>query len=162
MSMTTDPKSVQGIIHYDDDEKDGWDEFKKEYLTDMCKNLIFKYGTIAKYGFFGAWNGPQGGGSLITDAKTLYGHITQDFSMQMSWDLSYVDKAMRMQEIQRYSYPVPIDVPAGSLLLRQWHHDGCNCYILRPIKKGHTYGGRTNFLEWCDKYTKRVDLKGVI
>ena len=148
---------MQKIIAYDDD--DGvWTELMDDYLHQICSGLILKYGTIAKYGFFGAWDGPKGGGSLITSTKDLYGHITQDFSIPMSWDLSYADESERMEELQRYSYPVPIDIPAGSLILRQWHHDGCNCYVLRPVKTGKQYGGRTNFLDWCAKNTKKLDL----
>lgn len=153
---------MQPLIHYDDDDPDGWAMYQDEWLDDFCNNLIKKYGTIAKYGFFGGWDGPQFGGSLLTGAKILKGHITQDFRVRMSWDLSYIEEPEEVREIQRYCTPTMLTVPPKSILLRQWHHDGCNCYIIRPMKKNHRYNGKPFFTEWCRRHTNDVDLEGLI
>lgn len=141
---------------------DIWTEEMQESLADMCKNLILKYGAVAKYGFFGSWDGPEYGGSVINLSRTLMGHITQDFAVPMSWDLSYAEKQETIKEQQRYCDSTELTIPAGSFVLRQWHHDGCNCYIIRPVTSGSVFNGKGSFFDWCGKHTKRVSLKEVL
>lgn len=150
------------IISYDNDMPDDWDGLMDDALTRICENIIQKYGTIAKYGFFGAWDGPRYGGSLISDAKELRGHICQDFTVNMSWELAYACESENVEEIQRYCSPTMLAIPPKSILLRQWHHDGCNHYILRPVKDDFNQDGGESFVKWCKEHTNELELEGVI
>ena len=147
------------LIHYYESEGDEWDEWDDEWLEQLCKRLILMYGKIAKYGFFGSWSGPEYGGSIIDDWRTLKGHITQDFSFPLDWSLEFIHEKTTEVPIQRYSEAKgKLEIPKNSILLTQWHHDGTNAYILRPVKQGMDYSGRTNFIDWCQKYTKGINL----
>lgn len=147
------------LIHYDESLGDDWEEWDDEWLSHLCKNLIFRYGKIAKYGFRGRWDGPNYGGSIIDDWKTLKGHITQDFSFPLDWRLEFIHEKTDEVPIQRYaSVKGRLEVPKNSILLTQYDHDGTSCYILRPVKQGMNYSGRTNFIDWCQKYTKGINL----
>lgn len=150
------------IISYDDDMPDDWDDSMTDALTRICENIIQKYGTIAKYGFFGTWDGPMYGGTLIDDSKLLRGHICQDFMLSMSFELAYFDKEEVVGTMQRYSPTTVFTVPPKSILLRQWHHDGCNHYILRPVKDGFNQDGRESFVKWCMEHTSDLELDGII
>jgi len=150
------------IISYDNDMPEDWDDSMTDALTRICEKLIEKYGTIAKYGFFGTWDGPRYGGSLIDDAKELRGHICQDFTVNMSWELVYAGEQENIEEIQRYCSPTLLAIPPKSILLRQWHHDGCNCYILRPLTVKGDYEGAIPFNDWCKDNTGSLELEGVI
>lgn len=145
------------------------DESDFDHLHEICTNIIAEYGAVAKYGFFGAWDGPVYGGSIITDPDTLYGHITQEFSVITSFEFGFVDDDGGMLwEIQRYctSTVPPLTVLPNSFYLKQWHHDGCNLYMIRPFKKKAMNdsppenGG--SFIEWCNGITTDVELDKVI
>ena len=131
-------------------------------LHEMCTNIINEYGTVVKYGFFGAWDGPKYGGSFITTAKDLFGHITQDFTVPMTIELKYIDEDDCVAEIQRYAHMTSLDVKEGSLLLLQHHHDGCNQYIIRavdgPIDDEYNV---YEFIEWVENNSYPID-RGVL
>lgn len=151
------------LIHYNKSEGDEWEEWDDEWLSHFCKNLIFRYGKIAKYGFFGRWDGPEYGGSIIDDWRQLKGHITQDFTVSMDWRLEFIHEKTKEVPLQRYvENKGVLDIPKNSILLTQWHHDGTNAYILRPVKQGMNYSGRTPFLGWCARYTKGIDLASIL
>ena len=113
------------------DEESAWDE-----LTYICKTLIENNKKFTKWGFFGTWNGPEFGGSFIDSLKYLRGHICQDFTVQMGFALEYTDEDVKVEPTQRYCGSTALSVPAGSLILKQWHHDGCNVYFLRKYIEG--------------------------
>ena len=77
----------------------------------------------------------------------------------MDWSLEFIHEKTDEVPLQRYS-PAKgrLEIPKNSILLTQWHHDGTNAYILRPVKQGMDYSGRTNFMDWCQKYTKGINL----
>ena len=159
-------KMMRILSKYDCYEE--YDESDFDRLHEICTNVISEYGAVAKYGFFGRWTGPDYGGSIITDPDTLYGHITQDFSILMSFEFGVIeDEEEMLSEIQRYcEFPVPpLIVHPNSLYLKQWHHDGCNLYMIRPLKKEASVDGPSNgesFFEWCDENTMDVELCKVI
>lgn len=137
-------------------DKDYEDEI--EHLHEICMNIIAEYGTVVKYGFFGAWDGPKYGGSFISDPKILFGHITQDFTVPMAIELRYIDEDDSVAEIQRYSHMTSLDVQAGSLLLLQHHHDRCNQYIIRavdgPIDDEYNV---CEFIEWAENNSYPIE-----
>ena len=122
------------LIEYDDGESDAdfvWDE-----LTEICEDIMKNHKKVVKWGFFGTWNGAEPGGSIITDMKTLRGHICQDFSRPMSFSLEYADEGEVIEPMQRYCSSTKLEIPKGSLILKQWHHDGCNVYYIRGYVSG--------------------------
>ncbi len=139
---------------YDDMDKD----LEIERLHEMCTNIIAEYGHVAKYGFFGAWDGPKYGGSFIDTPEVLFGHITQDFTVPMVIELKYIDEDDSVAEIQRYSHMTSLDVKAGSLLLLQHHHDGCNQYIIRAVdgKIDDEYNV-CEFIEWAENNSYPIE-----
>ena len=146
---------ITKIMEYNDDTDEvsmAWD-----FLTDVCQKIA-NDGEVAKYGYFGSWNGPEYGGSIIDTPELLRGHICQDFSVPMSFTLEYTDEDTEINPTQRYCSSTPLKIPAHSYILKQWHHDGCNCYVIRPVKKGKTYNneGKTTFIQWCEKNTKNA------
>ena len=68
------------------------EEVDTEYLREICVDVLAEYRRVVKYGFFGAWDGPRFGGSVIDDPAILFGHITQDFSVPMVIELMYADE----------------------------------------------------------------------
>ena len=124
------------LFEYDDDEPCDLD-LVFDRLTEVCEDLLKKNKKgFTKWGFFGTWCGPEYGGSFLQDLKNLRGHICQDFSVPMSFSLKYTDEDAVVCPLQRYCAPTSITVPKGSLLLTQYHHDGCNVYILRQYVSG--------------------------
>lgn len=134
-------------------------ELAIDHLHETCTNIIEEYGTVVKYGFFGAWDGPKYGGSFITTAKDLFGHITQDFTVPMTIELKYIDEDDSIAEIQRYAHMTSLDMKKGSLLLLQHHHDGCNQYIIRAAGDIPEYGINNvfEFMDWCEKNTRDIE-----
>lgn len=114
-----------------EDSELAWDN-----LTDICNEIIAKNKKLTKWGFFGTWCGPEYGGSFIETLQFLRGHICQDFTIPISFELSYTDCDTIIAPTQRYCEPTSISIPAGSLILKQWHHDGCNVYFLRKYIEG--------------------------
>ena len=139
-----------GDVFHREDYSDDEEDFDIERRCEICTDIIAEYGTVVKYGYFGAWDGPQYGGSFIDTPELLFGHITQDFCVPMDIELLYADKDESVSEIQRYCSMTPMDVKAGSLVLLQHHHDGCNQYIIRavdgPIDDDYT---AEEFIEWA-------------
>lgn len=134
------------LIEYDDGESDA--DFVWDMLTELCEEIMEKHPKIVKWGFFGTWNGPEYGGSIITNVETLRGHICQDFSRPMSFSLEYADEDEVIEPTQRYCSPTKLEIPKGSLILRQWHHDGCNVYYLRGYVSGdHPKTAKTEDIE---------------
>lgn len=107
-----------------------------ERLTELCEDILRENKKLTKWGYFGTWCGPEYGGSFIDDLKNLRGHICQDFTIPMSYELSYTDCDTIIAPTQRYCESTSISIPAGSLILKQWHHDGCNVYFLRKYISG--------------------------
>ena len=105
-------------------------------LTEICEELLKENKRFTKWGFFGSWCGPEYGGSFIDSVEYLRGHICQDFSVRMGFTLEYTDCDTIIAPTQRYCEPTSISIPAGSLILKQWHHDGCNVYFLRKYIEG--------------------------
>lgn len=132
-------------------------EMATDDLFEICKRLIDEYKTVVKYGFFGAWDGPKFGGAFITDPKILYGHITQEFRVPMYIELMYTDKDDTVSEIQRYCGSTELEVPVGSLVLLQHHHDGCNQYIIRPSPNEEEFTYDCGFIEWCERYSYPIN-----
>ena len=150
--------SEQILFSYDSYLEEDYDN-EIEHLHEICTNIIAEYGTVVKYGFFGAWDGPKYGGSFIDTPELLFGHITQDFTVPMAIELKYIDEDDSIAEIQRYSHMTSLDVEAGSLLLLQHHHDGCNQYIIRavdgPIDDEYNV---CEFIEWAENNSYPIDL----
>lgn len=107
-----------------------------EELTSICEDLLKKNKKLTKWGFFGTWCGPEYGGDFLADLNNLRGHICQDFERPLSFSLEYTDSDVLLTPTQRYCEPTTIGVPAGSLILKQWHHDGCNVYFFRKYVSG--------------------------
>lgn len=122
-------------------------------LTEICEVLLKNNGAFTKWGFFGTWCGPEYGGDIIKDLKWLRGHICQDFSFPFSWSLEYTDEIRAEKPMQRYCEATGLIIPKGSLILKQWHHDGCNVYFLRKYVDGD---------HPRDAITADVDCKGLI
>ena len=125
---------ISKIVEYNDTEDECqmvWDR-----LTEICEDIFKKMDKVVKWGFFGTWNGPQFGGSFITTPEVLRGHICQDFTRPMSFELSYTDEEIEVEPTQRYYGSTALKIPANSLILKQWHHDGCNVYYLRGYVSG--------------------------
>lgn len=138
------------LIEYNDgDDTDiAWDR-----LTEICEELLKNNGAFTKWGFFGTWMGPEYGGSFLKDLQNLRGHICQDFTIPLSFSLEYVDEGCTEMPAQRYCGATPLGIPSGSLILKQWHHDGCNVYFLRKYVDGdHPRDART----------EDVDCRGLI
>ena len=130
-----------------------------EDLRSMCEKIMDIYGCVAKYGYFGAWDGPKYGGSFISTAKDLFGHITQDFTVPMDIELYFTDENMKMAELQRYSSVTPLDIPMNSLILLQHHHDGCNQYIIRACDiPEYGVNDYASFIEYCENNSKDIRL----
>lgn len=121
------------LIEYNqgDDTDIVWDR-----LTEICEELLKENKRFTKWGFFGTWCGPEYGGSFIDSVQYLRGHICQDFTVDMSFSLEYTDEGCTEMPTQRYCAATPIGIPSGSLILKQWHHDGCNVYFLRKYISG--------------------------
>jgi len=138
------------LIEYNQDEDT---DIVYERLTEICEELLKNNKILTKWGFFGTWMGPEYGGDIIKDLKWLRGHICQDFSFPFSWSLEYTDEGCTEMPAQRYCAATPLGIPSGSLILKQWHHDGCNVYFLRRYVDGDNPR---------DAMTADVDCKGLI
>lgn len=91
---------------YDGYVDDVWDS-----LTEICTDLIDRYGKIVKWGYFGRWDGPSYGGSIIEDMSTLRGHICQDFCVDMTFRLEYTDEEITEAPFQPYCNPTTFKIP---------------------------------------------------
>lgn len=144
-------KKILEFDTYDNEESVAFD------LRQWCSRMIGEYPVIAKYGSFGMWNGPVYGGTLITTEKDLFGHICQDFSVNMNVALLFTEEKDTVESIQRYCPSYHMEIPPKSVILIQCHHDGTNQYILRPVRKGRKYDeSKGSFIEWCKKNTMTI------
>ena len=135
------------------------DDCDTEYLHDLCERIMDRHQQVVKYGFFGAWDGPVWGGSLLTYPRALYGHVSQEFTVNMSIKLCYTEENETVRELQRYCDSTPVTVPANSLLLLQHHHDGCNQYIIRAAEGMDTseIHDAKSFIRYCAENSADID-----
>ncbi len=155
---------MKKIFEYDCyDEEVDW-ESESDYLMDICKSIIFEYDAVLMYGFFGAWNGPKYQAFRLRDPGRLFDAVARQYNTGSSFTVYYTEKDDTVEEIQRYCSSTALDVPACSLVVLQNHHDGCNQYVIRPLKDPDVNldecdGNLDEILTWCKDNTKDMEEK---
>lgn len=131
---------MRTLLKYDcfeDDEFEG--EYISDYLDDIAEKIFSKHDTLVIQGNIGRWDGPQ--------PVTFFLHYPKDFkrfiSSQDSFEICFADNDETISELQRYSEQWSFDADQGALIVKQWHHDGCNIFSIFPKNKKGTCGAFT-------------------
>lgn len=125
---------MQLLLKYDpydtDYSEDDWMLIEDD-LECMLERIFDKYDGIQFEGNLGLWNGPHPVEAKVWDIRKAKNIILDQDVIEL-W---YVDEDQNVSELQRYSGQWSMHVEKGCMLLKQWHHDGCNILVLRPIGK---------------------------
>lgn len=122
------------LLEFDDDciadryEYDLIDEDLESLFHMMMKG----YHGIMITGRLGLWDGPH-------DIFPFKAHDFEDFMKVFdkdtrAFEISYVDEDQDVSELQRYSAQWKTRALKGSIMVKTWHHDGCNIFMLNPLK----------------------------
>lgn len=121
-----------------------------DLLTERVDGIVsslFVYGDdkVRVSGYFGLYNGPKGLDVVVEDEAQLRRFICS----QDEFELDFIEEDISISELQRYSQQWSMDVEAGCVLLKQWHHDGCNIFMLQPLdEKDEIVKVKKVRLEW--------------
>jgi hypothetical protein len=123
---------MQLLLKYDayDDEypEDQYIEVDNE-LDILLERIFERYEGIQFEGYLGRWDGPQ-----AVEAKTWNINTAKRIIVNHDiFELWYADDDTDVSELQRYSEQWSMHVEKGCMLLKQWHHDGCNILALKPL-----------------------------
>ena len=125
---------MQLLLKYDpydtDYSEDDWMLIEDD-LEYILERIFDKYDGIQFTGNLGLWNGPHPVEAKIWDIKKAKDLILDQDVIEL-W---YMDDEADVSEIQRYSGQWKMHADKGCMLLKQWHHDGCNILTIRPIGK---------------------------
>lgn len=130
------------------DEHDDPD-FEAECIRDetdrFVKHLFSLFNSFIMYVTIGRWDGPYDETVIISDEEQMKRLILQ-FDV---FELTFEDEDVHIGEIQRYTKQWKRFVKKGTVVLRGWHHDGCNIYQIKPItEKDTTRGFKESELIW--------------
>lgn len=129
---------MQLLLKYDpydtDYSEDDWMLIEDD-LDCILDKIFDRYEGLEFTGNLGLWDGPhpvEAKAWNIDTAKRLI--LDQDVI-----ELWYIDDEADVSEIQRYSGQWSMHISKGCMLLKQWHHDGCNILMIKPIGKKNEF-----------------------
>lgn len=126
---------MQTVLEYDPTEDYNneyrWEDVENE-LASLAHRIFKHHKAVFVEGNIGRWDGPMPVQAKITDEASLIRIIT----MTDTFSIEFADEAVNVSELQRYSSQWYIPVEVGDLVVKQWHHDGCNILIIKPETEG--------------------------
>lgn len=140
------------LAKYDPYEvEDEWDaeaqaENFSEDLSCIIDMIFNNYDKVYIRGAVGGWDGPSWGEIQIDDPKKLRNFICQEDIIELSFIDDSEDECI--SELQRYSGQWSLNAKKGDMIIKQWHHDGCNIFIMRPMKGIDRLEFRSEDLPW--------------
>ena len=112
---------------------------------DVIIERMFMIGdVIFVHGYLGLWDGPSRIDTTITTEKGLRRMICAGDE----FELDFADDEEDASELQRYSNQWSVETIKGSIVLKQWHHDGCNILMMVPCKKNKMIKIKEGDLPW--------------
>ena len=120
---------MKTLVEYDPTEDDGtyWEDIENE-LASLAHRIFKRYKNILVEGNIGRWDGPMPVQAKVHDEATLIRIITSTDT----FTIEFADEDVNVSELQRYSSQWYIPVETGDIVVKQWHHDGCNILIVKP------------------------------
>ena len=100
----------------------------EEDLHDILYNMFSNHPHVIFEGNLGLWDGPHHVKAEVNKMDTAFNMITD----QDVFEVWYVDKEQDISELQRYSEQWSMHINTGCVLVKQWHHDGCNLITIKP------------------------------
>ena len=121
------------------DVPDNGDMFDLEYAGEMFSedlsciidHIFEHYDSVFIRGSVGRWDGPSYGELILTKPEDLKRFICDACDII---EISLVEEDEEVSEIQRFSHQWSLSAKKGEILIEQWHHDGCNMFLMRPMK----------------------------
>ena len=133
------------------DVEDDWDaeaqaENFSEDLSCIIGSIFSNYDKVYIKGAVGRWDGPHWGEIIIDDPKELREFICNEDIIELS--LIDDEEDEDVSELQRYSSQWSLNAQKGDMIIKQWHHDGCNIFIMKPMKGINRLEFRPEDLPW--------------
>lgn len=106
-------------------------DFVMEDLEALYNRMMKDHPGILITGRLGLWDGPH-------DIFPMKAFSFEDFMKMfnsdiVAFEMNFVEDDEDVSELQRYSSQWKISAPKNSVLVKAWHHDGCNIFVLRPL-----------------------------
>ena len=124
---------MRSLMCFDEDNIADRDEFDfvLEDLEALYNRMMNNHPGILITGRLGRWDGPH-------DIFPMKAFSFDDFMKMFDKDIRafeiyFVDEEQDVSELQRYSAQWKTSAPNNSVLVKAWHHDGCNIFVLRPL-----------------------------
>ena len=118
-------------------------DFIVEDLEALYNRMMKDHPGILITGRLGRWDGPH-------DIPPMKAFSFEDFMKLFdkdirAFEICFVDEEQDVSELQRYSAQWSTSAPRNSVIVKAWHHDGCNIFVLRPLlnREGDAVGGYT-------------------
>lgn len=142
---------MRSLMCFDEDNIADRDEFDfvNEDLEALYNRMMENHPGILITGRLGRWDGPH---DIFPMKAFSFNDFMEMFDKDIrAFEIYFVDEEQDVSELQRYSAQWKTSAPKNSVLVKAWHHDGCNIFVLRPLvkKEGDTVGEYTmEELEW--------------
>ena len=143
--------AMRSLMCFDEDNIADRDEFDfvMEDLEALYNRMMKNHPGILITGRLGRWDGPH---DIFPVKAFSFDDFMKMFNSDIrAFEIYFVDEEQDVSELQRYSAQWSTSAPNNSVLVKAWHHDGCNIFVLRPLidkDKDETGEYTMEELEW--------------
>ncbi len=125
---------MQVLLAFDEDNiADGYEyDLINEDLKALYNRMMDGFNGIMITGCLGLWDGPH---DIMPVRAETFDDFMKMFDKDIrAFEISLVDEDTDVSELQRYSAQWKRSARKGSIVVKAWHHDGCNIFVLYPLK----------------------------